>query len=184
MERRGTSYVALLLILAGLFFLAANLAGSLFDVDWSRLWPGFLVLGALAFYLPIVVWWGRRRDLAGLAIPGTILLANALILFYNALLEDWDAWAYLWTLEPLALALGLYAMWVVGPRQRGLLVGGNVLAIISLLLFAIFGLAFGGETVGVVAPFVLIVIGALLLLRSLLARPGPRTPTNPGMTPG
>jgi hypothetical protein len=186
MQSRGTLYLALLLILAGLFFLAANMAGPLLGLGWNALWPGLLLVAALAFYLPIAVWWPRRRALSGLAVPGTIFLANALIFFYNAISGNWDAWAYLWTLEPLAVGLGLYATWLVGLRQRGLLLGGHVLSLIGLVLFAIFGLIFGNALARIVAPFVLIGLGVLLLLRGLVGRSGPRAPrmpANPGAAP-
>lgn len=180
MQSRGTAYLASLLILAGLFFLAANLVGPLLGLGWVQLWPGLLALAALAFYLPLLVWWGRRRQLAGLAVPGTILLANAFIFFYNTLSGDWDAWSYLWTLEPLTVGLGLYAAWLVGLRHRGLLVGGHVLSLIGLLLFAVLGLMFGGPLARTVAPFVLIALGAYLLVRSVAGRRGPRAPRVPG----
>ncbi len=182
MQSRGTIYVATLLILTGLFFLAINIAGPLLHLGWGQLWPGLLALGALAFYLPIFVWWRRRRELAGLAVPGTILLANALILFYNACSGDWNAWSYLWSLEPLAVGLGLYAAWLVGTRPHGLLVGGHVLSIIGLLLFIVFGALFGARPARVLAPFVLIGLGILLLLRSLIGRGrrgAPRPPAGP-----
>ncbi len=180
MQGRGTIYVASLLIVAGLFFLAANLAGPFLGLGWGQLWPGFLALAALAFYLPMLIWWGRRQQLAALAIPGTIVLANALIFFYNALSRDWDAWRYLWTLEPLTVGLGLYAAWLAGLRHRGLLVGGHVLSLTGLLLFAVLGLILGGALARAVAPFVLIGLGALLLVRSVAGRRGPQAPAVPG----
>ncbi|HOQ97334.1 MAG TPA: hypothetical protein PLJ35_00770 [Anaerolineae bacterium] len=186
MPSRGTLYLALLLILAGLFFMAANVANAFLRLGWGQLWPGLLVLGTLVFYLPIAIW-REHRGLAGLAVPGTIMLVNALILFYNALTHDWDAWCYLWTLEPLAVGLGLYAAWLTGLRYRGLAWGGHVLVLIGALLFAVFGLVFGNVLARVVAPFVLIGLGALLLVRSLIWRPRgrvPRAPGNPGAAPG
>ena len=127
MRNRGNTYLSLLLITAGLYLLLANLAGPWLHLWWDQLWPGVLLLAAVAFYLPIAVWWDRRPSLAGLAVPGTIFLVNAAILFYNALTGDWDAWAYLWTLEPLAVAAGLYLTWLLGARSRGLLVGALVI---------------------------------------------------------
>ncbi len=179
MQSRGSLYLALLLILLGLFFLTVNVAEPLLRLGWAQFWPGFLALGALAFYLPGIVWWERRRQLAGLAVPGTILLANALIFFYNTLSRDWNAWSYLWALEPLAVGLGLYAAWLAGLRYQGLLIGGHVLAAIGAFLFAVFGLVFGSLAARIVAPFVLIGLGGLLLARSLIASPRHRAPGTP-----
>ncbi len=168
MGNRGALYVGLLFILAGLYFLAVNVAELFLQLGWGQLWPGFILLAALAFYLPILVWWERRAELSGLAVPGTILLVNAAIFFYNAISGDWNAWAYLWALEPLAVGLGLFVTWLVGPHHNGLLAGAGVLTAIGLLLFAIFAAVFGGSLARIVAPAVLIVLGLIFLLRGLV----------------
>jgi len=176
MPNRGTLYVSLLLIAAGLYLLLINLAEPLLGLGWPHLWPGFLALAALAFYLPVFVWWERRYALSGLAVPGTILTVNALIFFYNALTGDWDAWAYLWSLEPLAVGLGLFLTWLIGPRNGAVLTGAAAVGSVGLFLFAVFGTAFGTGLARVVAPIVLIGLGLSLLLRGLIgrakARPG------------
>ena len=173
MQNRGTLYVGLLLVLAGLFFLAINLAESLARLGWRQLWPGLLLLAALAFYLPIFVWWERHRELSGLAVPGTIFLANALIFFYNTLARDWDAWRYLWSLEPVAVGLGLAITWLIGPRHAGLLTGAAVVGGIGLGLFLIFGSLFGASPARALAPIMLIGLGLLFLLRGVAGRPRP-----------
>ncbi len=178
MENRGTLYVGLLFIVAGLYFLLVNLAAPFLRLGWAQLWPGFLLLAAVAFFLPIVVWWERRRELAGLAVPGTILLVNALIFLYNSLTNDWDAWAYLWSLEPLAVGLGVFGLWLVGPRHRGILAGAGVLGAMGLILFALFGSVFGADVARALAPIVLIALGLLLLLQGLLGGSRRRTAAN------
>ncbi len=169
MQHRGTLFAGLLLILTGLYFLLVNLT-SFVGLGWAQLWPGFLVLAALAFLLPIAIWWEQHRALAGLAVPGVILLSNALFFFYNAITGDWGAWAYLWSLEPLAVALGLVALWLLGVRQQGLLIGAAVLGAISLGLFVIFGSLFGGHLAVIVASIVLIALGLALMWRGAFQR--------------
>ncbi|MDI7275321.1 MAG: hypothetical protein QME94_05035 [Anaerolineae bacterium] len=167
MKNRSAFYIGLLFILAGSYFLLVNLIDALLGLGWAQLWPGVLALAALAFYLPVLVWWGQRRTLSGMVVPGTILLVNALIFFYNALTGDWNAWAYLWSLEPVALALGLLFLWVIGPRQEGLLVAAAALGGVGLLCFAIFGTIFGHGIARLVAPIVLIGLGLIFLIRSI-----------------
>ncbi len=164
---RGAIYVGLLLILAGLFFLLVNLACPAPGYGWSRLWPGILGLAAVGFYLPLLVWWEQRRALGGLVVPGTILLVNALLFLYNTLTSDWNAWAYLWTLEPVALALGLLLLWAIGPHHRSLLVAAATIGGIGLFLFAMFGLLFGSGLARLLAPIVLIALGLVFLIRSI-----------------
>lgn len=174
MQQRGTLYIGALLVTAGIYFLLVNLAGPSLGLGWAELWPGFLALGALAFYLPILIWWERREGLSWLAVPGSILLVNAAICYYNALTGDWDAWAYLWALEPLSVGLGLSLTWLAGPRNPGLLTAAAVIAGVGLFLFSIFGVAFGTGLARVVAPIVLIGLGLLLLARGVLPRARPR----------
>ena len=85
MQNRGGLFAGLVLILLGALFLFLNLAGWLLQwldigFDAWRLWPLILVLGGIAFYLPLIIWWDRRREIIGLVMPGTLLLANGLLL--------------------------------------------------------------------------------------------------------
>jgi hypothetical protein len=171
MRNRGTVYASLLLIIVGLYILLVNLADAFLWLGWAQLWPGFVALAAIAFCLPILVWREHRDALAGLAVPGTILLCNALFFFYNSLTGDWDAWAYLWSLEPVALGAGLFSLWLIGPRSSLVLVAAAVAGLVGLLLFSLFGTLFGSSLAATVAPIVLIALGLLLLVRGLTGRP-------------
>ena len=172
MRGRASIYFSLLLIVGGLLFLAANVGGPWLGIWWGQLWPGLLLLLGIATCLPIFVWWEERRNLSPLLVPGVIFAANAAIFGYNTLTGDWDAWAYLWTLEPLAVGAGLFATWLVGPRHALLLWAAGILAAVSLVLFAVFGALFGSPLAGVMAPIVLIALGLFLLARGLRRRAG------------
>ena len=170
MRSRAATYCALLLILSGLYLLAVTLAGAYLRLGWGQLWPGLLLLAAMIFYLPILVWWPLRAMLSILAVPGSMLLVNALLFFYNALAHDWDAWAYLWTLEFVGLALGLFLTWLAEMRRRPLLLAAAILAGVGVLLFSILGTILGGSVARLLAPIVLIGFGLLLLIPGLLRK--------------
>lgn len=164
---RDALYVGLLFILTGLYLALVSIAEAMLGLGWSELWPGILALAATALYLPLLVWWEQREQFSVLALPATILLANALLFLYSALTSDWNAWAYLWTLELVALALGILLVWVIGPRDRAFLGIARAIGNVGLLLFAIFGIAFGSGLVRLLAPIVLICLGLTFLIQNI-----------------
>ncbi len=131
MQNRGALFTGLLLVLLGVLFLLINLADWLFqslDIGFSawRLWPLIVVIAGLAFYLPLIIWWEQRQNLLGLLVPGTILLANGLLLLYQSLTDDWESWAYTWTIEPIAVGIALFLMYTLGTRNPGLLTAASI----------------------------------------------------------
>ncbi len=179
MRNRGSLYVGLLLILVGLMFLFIEGAARTMQplgvsLGWSNLWPLLLVMVGLAFWLPLFVWSERRSELAGLAIPATLFTANGLILLYTAITGNWAAWAYLWTLEPLALGLSFLVLYYLTNRHKALAVVAAFFIAVGGFLFLIFASAFGGM-VAILVPLLLIAAGLILLLRGSLFR-GDRPP--------
>jgi hypothetical protein len=160
-------YVGVLLIMLGGVFLLAQTTGWL-HLGW-RLWP-LLVLGVgLAFWLPLAIWWDKRQELAGLAVPGTIIGGNGLLMLYQSLSGNWGSWSYAWALEPVFVALGLLALYWLTNRDKGLLVAAAIVGGVGLVFFVIFASAFGG-VIRYVGPVMLIGIGLLILLGGLKGR--------------
>ena len=160
MGNRGSLYVGILLITLGGLFLLGSLG---IGVGWDVLWPFIIVFVGLAFWLPIVLWWDRRAQIAGLAIPGTIILTNGLILLYQNLSGDWGSWSYLWTLEPFSVGVGLLMLYLLGGRERGVLVAASIVGGIGLVFFVIFATAFGG-ILSILGPIALIAVGVLVII--------------------
>ena len=174
MRNRGSLYAGILLLAFGGLFLLAQLSSELlapFEIywGWGKLWPFLILLVGLAFWLPLLIWWDQRHKIVGLAVPGTILTVNGLILLYQALTADWASWSYLWTMEPLAVAGGLLALYWLGNRERGLLVAAGIVGGIGALFFVIFASIFGGW-LRFLVPVVVIVVGLLLLIRGVQDR--------------
>jgi hypothetical protein len=176
MKDRGSLFVGLLLLLFGALFLLVELGGSVLGAvglhfGWDRAWPFIILMVALAFWLPIGLWWDRRRELAGVAIPGTIVGTLGLILLYQRLTGDWGSWAYLWALMPVAVGLGLLAMYGLGHRSQGLLLAATIVGGIGLFFLAVFGSIFGG-VIRIIGPVALIAIGLIVMMHAVRGRQG------------
>lgn len=176
MQDRGTVYMGLLLVLLGGIFLFAQLTQGLaiggLRLGWSFVWPLFILLAGGAFLLPIGLWWERRQDIAGLVVPGTIITINGLILFFQNLTHDFGSWAYIWALEPCAVAVGLLFLYWLGPRDRGLLFAAGIVGGVGLVLLVIFSSILSGGVLTVLGPLVLILVGLLLALSGVKQRAG------------
>ncbi len=164
---RSPAVIAVILIGLGILFLAFN---NIPGLDIGRAWPLIFFLIAGGFYLPPIVWPAERRRLAGLFIPGSVILVLGLIFFYNTLTDDWAAWAYAWTLIPGSVGLGLALASRFGEWGRGTMWVGIWMIVGSVVVFGFFGTLFGGPALKAIGPVALIAGGVLLLLRSL-ARP-------------
>jgi hypothetical protein len=180
MRDRGILYVGILLVVLGAFFLTAQITNSWdlpfgLRLGWGGLWPVLILIVGMAFWLPIFLWWERKDQLAGLAVPGTIILVNGLILLYQNTTRDWQSWSYVWALEPVAVALGLLALYFLAGRPRGLLIAVLIVGGIGMFFFVIFGAIFGG-VIGLLGPLALIVIGLLIIFQGLRGRPTYRPP--------
>ncbi len=172
MKNRGALYIGLMLLLLGAFFLVLNIGSwllrglGLFHI--GRLWPIIILWAGLAFFLPIFIWWDKRMHNYGLAMPGSIILVNGLILLYCSLTGQWRQWIYLWTLEPFSVGLGLLLMWLLGPKAAGLLIAALIIGGSSLAIFAVLASALGGLLGGIIGAGVLILLGVILVARSLM----------------
>jgi len=174
MRDRGALYAGILLIAFGGLALLAQWSGMLLgplgiEIGWAQLWPFVIIIAGLAFWLPLAIWWDRRDRIAGLVIPGTIILANGLLFLYQNTTGDWKSWAYLWTLEPISVGLGLLLFYLVANRQQGVLVAATIVGGVGLVFFVIFASIFGGW-IRLLVPVILIVVGCLLLLRGVRDR--------------
>jgi len=169
--RAGSILVGVILIGLGVLFLAINFLSITLNVNLvARLWPTIFFIGALIFYVPALAAGENRRELAGLFVPGTILLTLGLIFLYNTFTGDWGSWAYAWTLIPAGVGLGIALGAVFGGWGRNAITTGLAMAAISVGAFAFFASLFGGFLLKVLGPTLIILLGLLLLVRALWPR--------------
>ncbi len=164
---------AILIMLGILFFFQ-----QLLNVDvWHYLWPFmFLMPGLLCFALMFM---GGKSE-GRLAVPGSILTMLGLICLFQNTFNQFQTWAYAWTLILAAVGIGQFIQgWWTDRRELrepGLIRTRNGL-IVFLIFAAFFELVlnlsgwFWGDLARFAFPAVLILVGMLLLFGRFLNRP-------------
>lgn len=169
MDRRNRSSLVLgaLLILLGLWFFALQLFPALGAWwDTANAWPVYII--ALGGVLLIA---GLLGGVPSMAIPASIVAGIGGILYWQNLTDNFESWAYAWTLIPGFVGVGTILAALFGGETRRGLTGGAWLILISLVLFATFGSFLGGPNLlGAYWPVLLIALGVLLLLQSFFRR--------------
>ena len=171
MEKMDRSRLAigLLLLILGVYLLAAQFIPSL--GNWIKIeltWP-LIVIGVGVFLLVL----GLLTETAEMAVPACIVGGIGGILYYQNLTGDWASWAYIWSLIPGFVGIGILLSALLGRGSRGDVSGGLWLLLISAILFLIFGSFLGGRALlGAYWPVLLIILGVWLFLRAVFR---PRT---------
>jgi hypothetical protein len=150
-------FLGLLLIILGILAIVKQVLNVQF-LTMGTLWPLFLLVPGLCFEYGYFV---NRKD-AGLLVPGGILTTiGALFLFLN--LTSWRLSRFTWPVYPLAVAIGLYQLYIFGGRDKGLLIPVGILTAVSLISFA--NMAFAWLNAGIVFAAALILIGLSILFK-------------------
>ncbi|HEC34486.1 MAG TPA: hypothetical protein ENI37_07205 [Chloroflexi bacterium] len=157
---RSSLTAGLVLIMLGVWFLAVQWIPAL--QTWSS-WP-LIIVGVGVLLLMV----GLLTGVAGLAVPACIVGGVGGLLYWQNATDNWESWAYVWTLIPGFAGVGIILSGLLGGAPRQSVHGGGRLILISLVLLAVFGSFFGAAgLVGVYWPILLIALGVLLLARSL-----------------
>ncbi|MDH3252452.1 MAG: DUF5668 domain-containing protein [Ignavibacteria bacterium] len=143
-------FPGVMLIILGIVFLLPNVI----DLHARDLWPAFLVGPGLVFF----VMYARDRANYGLLMPATILTVVGGMFF--AIIFGWTSMDTLWPLFIMAPGLGLLMMYVLGKREKGLLIPAGILIGISLVFLI------GTSNYEYLWPVVLIAVGVLFLLNA------------------
>ncbi len=157
--KRHSLVPGLILIALGIIIILHST--GIFRIDWDIIWTYVIIFLGVLFWLGFLF---DRRDVGAL-MPGSVLITVGLVLNYAAR-NNWYTMNYLWPFFILAPAFGFYAMFLLGNRDRGLLVPAGILTVIGV----IFLLQSMDYSVRYAWAIGLIVVGALLLLRGIRAR--------------
>jgi hypothetical protein len=159
-----------LIILGGLF-----LAGELFDLRLgSSLWPLFIIVpGLVLFYFMA----SGGKEAAPLAIPGSLVTAVGLLLFYQNLTRHWESWAYAWALIfPTSFGIGLVIMGMRSENE-GVRRTGEGFVRVGMIVFVVGGMFFelligigGSRGTQILLPVLLIAFGGYTIWRQLSSR--------------
>ena len=163
-RRRSSLVVGLLLILLGVWFMATQFVPELrtwIAIEYS--WP--LIIVGVGVLLLVV---GLLTGAPAMAVPACIVGGIGGLLYWQNATSNWESWAYLWTLIPGFVGVGIVLSGLLGGETRQSVRGGAWLILISLVLFMVFGSFLGGlGLLGPYWPVLLIALGLLYLLRSL-----------------
>jgi hypothetical protein len=157
----------LVLIAIGVWFLTVELFPAFKEWVYGTLtWPVPIIgVGVLLALVGLVTW------NADLLIPACVVGGIGGILYYQNMTNDWESWAYVWTLIPGFGGVGTLLGGLMSGK-RSMLTGGAWTILVSLILFAIFGSFLGRANIlGQYWPVLLIVLGVALLARGILRRP-------------
>jgi hypothetical protein len=124
-----------LIVLGALFLL-----GTVFRINvWGALWPFFIIVPGLLFFVGMVA---LGKPGAPLAVPGSIVTTVGLILFVQNLTGLWATWAYAWALIfPTAVGVGIAITGLWGDDTNAIRVG-TVMAGIGLAILLFFAFFF------------------------------------------
>jgi len=159
---RRSAIIAIVIIAVGVIFLL----GELFNVRiGSGFWPLFILVPGLA--LLYTAFQGDKVN-AGTAAGGAVLTTLALIFFFQISTDNWESWAYVWALLPLAVGLAQIAAGTRNDDESLVATGRNTTRTAGILFLA--GLVFfeliifdRGGFGGYLLPIALIAVGALML---------------------
>ena len=108
--------VPLAFIGGGVLLLVANLAGVHL---MNFLWPGFIILPALALLWPAYRSTPTNRSQwSFLAVPGAMMLTVGIMLLAMSLTDYFESWAYAWPLVLAGTAAGFSYMRRFEPEHR------------------------------------------------------------------
>lgn len=150
-----------LLIVVGGIWIFTNV----FDIPlfhMSNMWFLFILVPGLCFEF---VYFSTRKN-PGLLVPGGILTVIGL-LFAFEIMTNWHFAAMTWPIYPLAVAIGLFQLYLFGGRDRSLLIPVGILTLISVvfLMGIVYRSLFAWINFSWLIPAVLIVVGLYLILR-------------------
>lgn len=139
----------------------------------ALLWPFFIIIPGGFFYLMMLL---GGRGSGSLAIPATILTTLGLIFLGQSLFDYYESWAYIWTLLPTAVGIGMVIGGFWDGKPKMVQVGAHMArgGLMMLLIFATFFELFifhSATFLVALLPLALIGGGAFLLLHGRRNRP-------------
>jgi hypothetical protein len=173
----GALAVGLGLIILGVLFLL----GVVLQIDvWGAVWPFFIIVPGLLFFVAMV---SIGKPGAPLAVPGSIVTTVGLILFFQNVTGFWATWAYAWALIfPTSVGIGIAIAGLWSDDSRAVRAGAGMAAV-GLAIFVFFAFFFevilnlnglrSGPVGRILIP--LMVIGAGVVLLAIALKPKART---------
>lgn len=165
-QNRSTLFLGLLLILIGAWLVVSRQVPAVRDwLDVNFAWPMWVIGAGLLIFLI-----GLITGAPGMSVPAAIVAGIGGILYYQNATDNYASWAYMWTLIPGFVGVGMILAGLLGEYTRLNIARGLNLLVVSAVMFLIFGALLGGLSIlGPNGPaIVLIALGLYILLRGLV----------------
>jgi len=172
MNKKSNMIIGAIILLLGVYFLLHNLNIfriyiDIFDIGFlfSNFWPMFLIIPG--FFMHMAYFSGKNTD-AGILVPGGILLVSGLTCQLSTIFGNWHV---MWPGFLLAVAVGLFELYLFGPKEKGLLIPVGILGGLSFIFFSntlrwYFEYNFGKFII----PLILILLGGFIIYKSIFER--------------
>ena len=154
MKNKNNFWGFFLIIIGILLFVSKLFNIQLFNM--GRLWPIFVLIPGLCFNF---AYFSTRKG-PGVLVPGGILTTIGLLFFFETM-TNWHFAEYTWPIYPLAVAVGLFQLYIFGGRKRELLIPVGILTLVSATSFA--SMIFGSINTSLVVPAILVLVGVYLI---------------------
>lgn len=165
---KTTTIIGVLLIVLGILFLGPTL--GLFTL--KLMWPAILLLIGLGFILAFV----SAPKLPGLLMPGAILVVSSIPFFICTFSGDWFRMASLWPIFIFSVSIGLFLMYFLGSKHKGLRRAALILLGIGIVSYLIF------NYIRFIFPILFLAAGLILIFIGLSAqkkKPRPSSQNEP-----
>lgn len=169
MNRNKMGMGAVLIILGLLLLLRPAFNITIFDMQ--HFWPIFVIAPGLIFEASFFV----SKANPGLLVPGGILTTIGGLFFFETF-TNWYFAAYTWPVYILAVAIGLYQLYLFGGREKALLIPVGILTTVALVSFAfiVFGNILVWLNSSIVWAVLFILLGILILVKGLTNKEKPK----------
>lgn len=165
MKTRNFFWGALLIAIGTLLMLNNFYDLEIFRI--SKLWPLIILIPGLIFEFE---YFSTKRN-PGLLVPGGILSTIGLLFLFETFTNFHYA-AYTWPIYPLALAIGLFQLYLYYGRPSGLLVPVFIFGGVSITAFVIMFLQnfYPWVNSSIVFPVLLILLGLFVLTKNFIRK--------------
>jgi len=170
-KNRTQLVLGLILILAAGWLIATRIKPDLANIlHLTFEWPMWVIFAGAAI---LVI--GLLVGSPDMAIPACIVAGIGGILYYQNATNNWESWAYLWTLIPGFVGVGRILSGIIGGDFLASLKEGLRLLLVCAILFTIFATIFNawnifGSYSAYVPIALLFVLGIWLIVRGIVRR--------------
>ncbi|WP_102401483.1 LiaI-LiaF-like domain-containing protein [Haloimpatiens massiliensis] len=154
-------FSGIIFILIGVLLLTNKfLPINLFNINY--LWPLFILIPGISMEMG---YFSSRRN-PGVLVPGGILTTIG-FLFYFEIFTDWRFAEYTWPIYILAVAIGLFQLYLATGRRTGLLIPILILTTTAVISFLsmIFSNIFTWIDSDLILPIIFIILGIYIIVK-------------------